>query len=69
MTGTTIKVLCKYQELLDFLTAIITNLEIIMQNTYQYDDNHSPENGKQPAPDMLCSSNMTWTVGNIQHNK
>jgi len=46
MTDTAIKVLGKYQDLLDFFPAIITNLEIIMQNTYQYDDNHSPENGK-----------------------
>jgi hypothetical protein len=69
MTGTTIKVLGKYQEHLNFFPAIITKLEIIMQNTYQYDDNHSPENGKQPTPDTLCISNTIWTVGNIQHNK
>jgi len=69
MTGTTIEVLGKYQELLDFSPVIVTNLELIMQNTYQYNDNPSPENGKQPAPNTLCISNMTWTVGNIQHNK
>lgn len=50
MTGTAINVLAKYQELLGFFPAIITNLEIKMQNTYQYDDNHSPENGKIASP-------------------
>lgn len=50
MTGTAIKVLGKYQELLDFFPAIICNLEIIMQNTYQYDDNRSPDNGKIASP-------------------
>jgi hypothetical protein len=50
LVQTAFKVVDKYQELLDFFPAIITNLEIIMQNAYQYDNNHSPENGKIGSP-------------------
>ena len=58
LVQTAIKVLGKYQELLDFFTAIVTNLEIIMQNAYQY-DNHSPENGKTAS---------IWYAMHIKYN-
>jgi hypothetical protein len=67
MTGTAIIVLGTYQENLDFFPSIITSLEIILQNIYQYDDNHSPKNEKIPSP--WYAVHIKYDSENIQHNE